>query len=209
MQELGAFDEVADDTGVVRNGDAICLLGGKRRSMRVRDRANAADALHDHCSIFGSAVAYNQLHAAEAAAGDPCIGNDAVFDFHFHTQVTLDTGNRVDYCTCHVLVAPFPILELFNFRLVIGFHLLLEFLGGKRSSGAIGVEDGLLLVVVGARRTGTLSVDGALGLELDLALHAARSLDAEAVSLGLSTGTGVRWFRAAPSSRQCAGRDDA
>ena len=110
MQELGTLDEVADDTGVVRNRDSVSLLRSDRGCMHVRDRAHAANALHDERRIFGGAIADDKLHAAEATAGNPRIGDDAVGDFHLSAQVAFDAGNRVDDRTCHYWLPPFFLL---------------------------------------------------------------------------------------------------
>ena len=64
--------------------------------MGMRDRAHAADALHDLRGVLGRAVLHDHLHAAEAAAGHPGVGDLAVFDFHLHAQMALDAGDRVD-----------------------------------------------------------------------------------------------------------------
>ena len=96
VQELRALDEVADDARVVRNGDAVGLLSGDGGGMRVGNRADAADALHDLRSVLGRAVLHDKLHAAEAAAGHPCIRHDAVLNLHLDAQMTLDAGDRVD-----------------------------------------------------------------------------------------------------------------
>ena len=106
VQELRALDEVADDACVVRDGDAVRLLGCDGRRMRVRNRANAADALNDLGCILGSAMLDNPLHAAEATAGHPCIDDLAALDFHLATHVSFDAGNRIDYGTCHVAYLP-------------------------------------------------------------------------------------------------------
>lgn len=71
----------------------------------MRYRANAANTLNNMSCIFRSTILYNKLHAAEAATGNPSVRNNTVFHFSFNTQVTFNTGYRVDYCTCHVLLA--------------------------------------------------------------------------------------------------------
>ena len=64
--------------------------------MRVRNGAHAADTLDDLGRILGGAVLHDELHAAEAAAGHPCIRHDAVLNLHLDAQMTLDAGDRVD-----------------------------------------------------------------------------------------------------------------
>ena len=97
MKELGALDEVANDAGLVGDGNTIGLVTSDRGGMRVRYRAHAADALYDLGGILGGAVLHHKLHAAEAATGNPGIRDDTVrVHFHLDAQVTFDTGNRVD-----------------------------------------------------------------------------------------------------------------
>ena len=106
MQELRALDEVADDARVVRNGDAVGLLSGDGGGMRVGNRADAADALHDLRSVLGRAVLHDKLHAAEAAAGHPGVGDHAVLDLHLDAEMALDTGNGINNRTCQVSSPP-------------------------------------------------------------------------------------------------------
>ena len=96
VQELRAFQQVADDARVVRDLDAVGFFGRDSGRVGVGHRAHAADALHDLGSILGRAVLDDHLHAAEAAAGHPGIGNLAVGHFHLDAEMAFDTGNRVD-----------------------------------------------------------------------------------------------------------------
>ena len=96
VQELRALEQVADDARVVRDLDAVGFFGRDSGRVGVGHRAHAADALHDLRGVFGRAVLHDHLHAAEAAAGHPSIGDLAVGDFHLHAEVALDAGDRVD-----------------------------------------------------------------------------------------------------------------
>ena len=62
----------------------------------MRNGAHAADALHDLRGVLGRAVLHDELHAAEAAAGHPGVGDLAVGDFHLDAQVAFDAGDRVN-----------------------------------------------------------------------------------------------------------------
>ena len=114
VQELRTLDEVTDDTGIVGNGDTVCLFSSNGCSVGVGYGANTADALHNVSSIFRRAVLNYELHAAEAAAGNPSIGNNTVFNLHLYAEMTLNTGYGIDYGTCHRLLA-----SLQNFFVVL------------------------------------------------------------------------------------------
>ena len=106
VQELSALQQVTHDTGVVRNGDAVGLVTGDRGGMRVRNGAHAADTLDDLGRILGGAVLHDELHAAEAAAGHPGVGDHAVLDLHLDAEMALDTGNGINNRTCQVSSPP-------------------------------------------------------------------------------------------------------
>ena len=106
VQELSALQQVTHDAGVVRNGDAVGLVTGDRGGMRVRNGAHAADALDDLGRILGGAVLHDELHAAEAAAGHPGVGDHAVLDLHLDAEMALDTGNGINNRTCQVSSPP-------------------------------------------------------------------------------------------------------
>ena len=106
VKELRALQQVADDAGVVRDRDAVGLVAGDGRRMGVGHGAHAADALDDLGGVLGSTVLHDELHAAEATAGNPRVGNDAVLHFHLDAEMALDTGNRINNGTCQVSSPP-------------------------------------------------------------------------------------------------------
>jgi hypothetical protein len=69
--------------------------------VRVRNGANTANALDDLGSIFRTAIANNELHAAEGSARHPSVGDNAIGDFHLSAKVTFDSSDRVDNGTSH------------------------------------------------------------------------------------------------------------
>ena len=165
VQELGALEDVADDAGVVGDGDAVSLLSRDGAGMGVRHGANAADALHDLGSVLGRAVLNDQLDAAEAATGYPGVGYLAVLDFHLNAQMALDTGYGIDYGTRHGLP---PFLGCIGVVVTGVFLVHLLALGLGHLVGAHGL-------------LGVLGIPGALLLEVRAAVHTAGGLHAEAV----------------------------
>jgi hypothetical protein len=96
VEELAAFNQVTDDTCLIRNDDAICCFSSKRGSVAVRNRANTADTLNDMCSVFRSTILNYEFHATEATTRDPSVRNNAVLHFHLDAKVTFDTSYGID-----------------------------------------------------------------------------------------------------------------
>ncbi len=101
VEELAAFDQVTDDTCLIRNDNAVCCLSSDRGSVGVGNRANTADTLNDVCSVFRSTILDYEFHATEATTGDPSVRNNAILDFHLDAKVTFDTSYGIDDRTCH------------------------------------------------------------------------------------------------------------
>ena len=96
LDELHGFQQVADDAGVVGNGDAEGVLDGAHRCDGVHGRADAADALGEDPGVARVAALQHHLKASEGGARAPGVGDLAVLDLHFDAQVAFDAGDRVN-----------------------------------------------------------------------------------------------------------------
>ena len=96
LQVLDAFEQVADDPGVVGYDDPQGILDRTHGSDGVHGRADAADALGERPRVPRVAALQHEFHAPEAGAGAPGIGYLAVIDLHFDAQMPFDASDRVD-----------------------------------------------------------------------------------------------------------------
>ena len=86
LHELGPFDDVAQQAGVIGYGDAQGIFHGPHRRDGVHGCADATDALRKVPRIARIAALEDQLQPAKHGAGAPGVGNDAVFHLHLDTH---------------------------------------------------------------------------------------------------------------------------
>ena len=82
LEVVRTEDQVTGGAAVARNRGAAGFFQRVAGGGGMGGGADAADALHDLGSVFGRAALDHQFHAAEAAAGHPCIRHDAVLNLH-------------------------------------------------------------------------------------------------------------------------------
>ena len=101
LDELNPFDNVAQDAGVVWNGDFQRVFHGAHGGERVDGGADTAGALRDGPGIARVASFQDDLDAAEHRAGRPGILHGAFIHLDFDPQVAFDTADGVNSDSCH------------------------------------------------------------------------------------------------------------
>ena len=96
LDELGGFQQVAQDAGIVRDGNTQGIFNCSHGADSVYGRSNPTDALGIDPGVAGIASRQDQLHPAKHRAGTPRVGNQTVFYLNFDAQMALDTGNGID-----------------------------------------------------------------------------------------------------------------
>jgi hypothetical protein len=89
-------DHVADVLGIDRNLEVQRVLNGTDRGNRMDRGAHATDALGDRPGIARIATDQDVLDAAPHLAGRPRFADLAAVDFDVNSQVTFDSGDRIN-----------------------------------------------------------------------------------------------------------------
>jgi hypothetical protein len=96
LNELRAFEQVAHDTGVVRDGDTQGVFDCSHGADGVNGRSDTANALRKEPGISRVPFLHDQFDAPEHHTCAPGVYDVAILYLNFDAQVTLDAGNRVD-----------------------------------------------------------------------------------------------------------------
>ena len=92
QRSLGHALAVSSLEGDVSVADAQCAIAGEHRSGRVRDRADATDALGERDRIVRCTSEEEVLKPAPEIAMGPCLSDVAgAIDLNLDSEVTLDT----------------------------------------------------------------------------------------------------------------------
>jgi len=94
--ELGAVEEIADDSGVVGNFYLDRIFDCPHRGQGMGQRSDPAGALDKMMGIPGIPAQKDQFDSAKHLAAAPGIDDFAAGDFHFNSQVPFYSCDRID-----------------------------------------------------------------------------------------------------------------
>jgi hypothetical protein len=97
LDELHAFQEVADDSGVIWNGDSQGIFNCSHGADRMYRRSDTADTLGECPGIARIPPFHHQFHAAKTGPRAPSISHLAALHLHLYAQMTLDARDGIDY----------------------------------------------------------------------------------------------------------------
>src|SRR5512139_36399 len=102
LDVLDAFDNVAQDSGVIRDLDPQSIFNCSHGAEGVNRRSDASYTLRDRPGLARVAPLEDQLDAPEHGAGRPGVCHLAALDLDFDPQVPLDSGDGINRNLWHI-----------------------------------------------------------------------------------------------------------
>ena len=97
LLELGAVQQISDNTSVVGNGNANGIFDCPHRGQIMGVRSDPARTLHKQGGIPGIPPLQDNFDAPEHLSGTPGVLYLAPFNFHFDSKMALYPRNWIDY----------------------------------------------------------------------------------------------------------------